>query len=99
MMRAFSDETRVRIIHILSCGELCACEIQSYFKLTQPTLSHHLSLLADEGIVTVRREGKWYYYSLSNDAIVFLRSFIDSITEPNEKCACKKIQRKCNEQH
>jgi len=99
MMKALADETRVRIIHILSCGELCACEIQSYFSITQPTLSHHLSLLADEGLVVVRREGKWSYFSLSGEALDFFRSFIESITKSNVTCACKKIKRKCNEQH
>lgn len=99
MMKALADETRVRIIHILSCGELCACDILSYFDIAQPTLSHHLSILVDEGIVTVRREGKWSYYCLSIDEIVFFRSFFESITEPNDACACKKMKRKCNEQN
>ena len=99
MMKALADETRARIVHILSCGELCACDIQSYFNISQPTLSHHLSILACEGIVTVRREGKWAYYGLSTDALAFLRGFIASITESSEKCACKKIRRKCNEQN
>ena len=63
--KALADETRVRIIHILSCGELCACDILGYFDLTQPTLSHHLSILVGAGLVISRTEGKWTHYRLN----------------------------------
>jgi ArsR family transcriptional regulator len=58
LYKALSDETRVRIVHILYCGEVCACDIQEYLTLSQPTLSHHLAILTEAGIVSARAEGK-----------------------------------------
>jgi len=96
LMKALSDETRVRIVHILSCGELCACDIQEYFDLTQPTLSHHLALLVDAGLVTARREGKWAHYSLTGASFDALGDFVKTISSPSANCDCKKIKGACN---
>jgi ArsR family transcriptional regulator, arsenate/arsenite/antimonite-responsive transcriptional repressor len=96
LIKALADETRVRIVHILSCGELCACDIQDYFNLTQPTLSHHLTLLVEAGLVIARPEGKWTYYSLSEAAFGFLETFITEISRESDTCLCKKEKRKCN---
>jgi ArsR family transcriptional regulator, arsenate/arsenite/antimonite-responsive transcriptional repressor len=93
--KALADETRVRIVHILSCGELCACDIHDYFDISQPTLSHHLNLLVDAGIVVSRHEGKWTHYTLANDTLAFLGRFIEDISRESEKCLCKKTKRSC----
>jgi ArsR family transcriptional regulator, arsenate/arsenite/antimonite-responsive transcriptional repressor len=95
VLKALADETRVRIVHILSCGELCACDIQAYFDLTQPTLSHHLSLLVDSGLVVARPEGKWTHYSLSKETFGFLESFIAQISRDSDTCLCKKAKVRC----
>ncbi len=52
---------------MLSCGELCACEILEKFSITQPTLSHHMKILCDCGLVNGRKEGKWMHYSLNGE--------------------------------
>ena len=61
IFKALSDSNRLQIIHILSCGErcgeLCACEILEYFDFTQPTLSHHMKVLIECGLVNLRKEG------------------------------------------
>ncbi|MFV0314416.1 MAG: ArsR/SmtB family transcription factor, partial [Anaerotignum sp.] len=49
------------IVDMLSCGELCACKILEKFNFTQPTLSHHMKILSEAKIVTLRREGKNTY--------------------------------------
>ncbi len=68
-LKALSDPKRLRIVDMLSCGELCACEILEEFQITQPTLSHDMKVLVEAGIVADRREGKNIYYSLQTDAL------------------------------
>jgi ArsR family transcriptional regulator len=95
LLKALSDESRVRIVHILSCGELCACDILDYFDISQPTLSHHLAILVDSLLVTARHEGKWTHYSLNSEAFSFIESFLQNISRESEKCLCKKTRRNC----
>ena len=68
-LKAISDPKRLRIVDMLSCGELCASEILEEFHITQPTLSHDMKVLVEAGIVTDRREGKNIYYSLQPDTL------------------------------
>lgn len=65
VMKALSDPKRVKIIDMLSNGKLCACDILQQFDFTQPTLSHHIKVLVDTGLVTVEKTGTWHYYSLN----------------------------------
>lgn len=99
MVKALADETRIRIVHILSCSELCACDVKSYFELSQPTLSHHLSLLVNASLVKMRREGKWVYYSLSNEGFEEFGKFVRDISKPNTTCLCKRIGSACDEKN
>lgn len=57
IIKALSDANRLKIIDILSCGEMCACDILKHFEFTQPTLSHHMKVLIDCGLVKHRK--KW----------------------------------------
>jgi biotin operon repressor len=64
--KALADDHRLLALSLLKRrGELCACEIQAATGLTHATVSHHMSVLLDAGIVTARRQGKWMYYRLS----------------------------------
>lgn len=65
VMKALSDPKRVKIIDMLSYGALCACDILEQFDFTQPTLSHHIKVLVDAGLVTVEKTGTWHHYSLN----------------------------------
>ena len=65
--KALGDENRVKIIKLLSNGELCACKLLEEFKISQSTLSHHMKILCDSGIVEGRKEGKWTHYKISAD--------------------------------
>lgn len=67
IFKAFCDENRVRIINHLKTGEKCACRLLEHLNVTQPTLSHHMKILCDSGIVVGRKQGKWMYYSISAD--------------------------------
>ena len=69
MFKAFADENRIQILELLRDGERCACMLLEEMKITQPTLSHHMKILCDSGIVVGRKEGKWMHYSISEDGI------------------------------
>ena len=81
--KALSDPTRLEIVNMLSCGELCACKILERFQITQPTLSHHMKILCDSGLVNGRKEGKWTYYSLNGEAVNEFKEYLSAITEIN----------------
>ena len=66
--KAFSDETRLRILHLLLKGECCICELMAVLELTQSKVSRHMAYLKNAGFVTDRREGVWMYYSLAEPA-------------------------------
>src|ERR1039458_7925163 len=65
MFSAFADQTRLRILHLLTRGELCVCDIHDTLKLPQSKVSRHLSSLRKAGLVEVRRAGLWKHYKLS----------------------------------
>ena len=65
MFRAFSDPTRLRVLHLLRGGELCVCDLVAVLGAPQPTVSRHLAYLRRAGLVMARREGQWGYYRLA----------------------------------
>ena len=64
IFKALADENRLRILKLLYSGEKCACKLLEELSISQPTLSHHMKILCDAGIVTGRKEGKWIHYSV-----------------------------------
>ena len=64
LFKAFSDESRIRIINLLLQGELCICNLMKILKMSQSKVSRHMAYLKHSGIVNDRREGVWVYYSL-----------------------------------
>lgn len=77
IFKAFCDENRIRILQILKDGEKCACKLLEELNITQPTLSHHMKTLLDSGIVDGRKEGKWMYYSISEEGIKKAQEYLD----------------------
>lgn len=77
--KALGDANRLKIIEILSDGEKCACKLLEAFAITQPTLSHHMKVLCDCGLVVARKEGKWSHYSLSCSTLGAFKDFISSL--------------------
>ena len=69
IFKALSDPKRVKIVDMLSCGEMCACLLLKSFEITQPTLAHDMKVLSEAELVISRREGKNTYYSLNWDTI------------------------------
>jgi len=70
IIKALSDPTRLKIIHLLKNGEMCVCEIISVLDKPQPTISHHLNILKKAGFLKWRKEGVWIHYKLSKTSIV-----------------------------
>lgn len=77
IFKAFCDENRIRILLLLLDGEKCACRLLEEMNITQPTLSHHMKILCDSGIVVGRKDGKWIHYSLSDEGIEKAKKFIE----------------------
>jgi ArsR family transcriptional regulator len=71
--KALADPTRVAIVNRLAAGECCVCDLNAAFDLAQPTISHHLKVLRDAGLVESSRSGTWAYYRLVPDAMLELR--------------------------
>ena len=72
--KALADPTRVAIVNALSAsGEVCVCNLTATFELSQPTISHHLKVLRQAGLVEASRRGTWAYYRLVPEAIDALR--------------------------
>lgn len=64
IFKALCDENRLMVLAMLRQGERCACELQMALPIRQSTLSHHMKILCDSGIVVGRRDGKWTHYSI-----------------------------------
>ena len=90
MFKAFCDENRLIILEMLQNGEKCACVLLEKLEITQPTLSHHMKILIDSGIVTARKSGKWTHYSISAEgcekAAVLLKKLTTTLEVKNEGC-------------
>ena len=92
IFKALCDENRVQIFRLLQNGEKCACKLLEAMQCTQPTLSHHMKILCDSGLVNGRKEGKWMHYSISPEgakvAMDCLKE-ITAVTESESNC-CNK---------
>lgn len=77
--KALSDSNRLKIVEMLSDGEKCGCKLLEAFNITQPTLSHHMKILEESGLVNGKKQGKWTYYSLCCDTLKEFKSFIASL--------------------
>ena len=92
VFKAFCDENRLTILEMLQNGEKCACVLLERVKIAQSTLSHHMKILVESGIVAARKEGKWTYYSISNKGVTIARDLLIKLTDILENCDC------CNSQ-
>ena len=79
IFKAFCDENRIWILKLLRSGEKCACKLLEELNISQPTLSHHMKILCDAGIVTGRKEGKWTHYSINSDGAEVARSLLQEL--------------------
>lgn len=89
IFKAFCDENRIRILKTLTSGEKCACKLLEELNVTQPTLSHHMKILCDSGVVVGRKEGKWMHYSISVEGAEVAHNCLKELTSVNCDCENK----------
>ena len=93
IFKALSDENRIRILKMLRNGEKCACKLLEELNISQPTLSHHMKILCDAGIVTGRKDGKWMHYSICCNGVkrvsVLVKELLLAESIPAD-CACEE---------
>ena len=91
IFKAFCDENRIHILKLLRSGEKCACKLLEEMSISQPTLSHHMKILCDSGIVTGHKEGKWMHYSISAEGVriaIERLSELTTVDPTNENGPC-----------
>lgn len=79
LFRAFADRTRLRILNLLTAGELCVCDLVNVLDVPQPTASRHLGYLRRAGLVVVRKENQWSFYRLAPTAGPLHRTLLECI--------------------
>lgn len=84
VMKAFCDENRLRILALLRGGEKCACMLLEHLNIGQPSLSYHMKILVDSGVVESRQQGKWTNYRLSAAGCERARVLLAAATTPDE---------------
>lgn len=80
IFKAFCDETRLTVLELLQSGEKCACVLLENVKVEQSTLSHHMKILVESGIVSARKEGKWTHYSINESGVVIAKNLLNKLT-------------------
>ncbi|MEF9984312.1 MAG: MTH895/ArsE family thioredoxin-like protein [Oscillospiraceae bacterium] len=93
VFKAFSDNNRLLILEMLLNGELCSCKIQKKLPIQQSTLSHHMRILVESGIVNARKDGKWVYYSISDSGVQIARKLFDDFTLVKSEQECDLLKK------
>ncbi len=93
IFKALSDSNRLKILDMLSCGELCVCDLIEGLELTQSTVSHHMKILKQANLVKSNKSGKWTKYSINKDTFEDTVKFIKYISIFKEDCICNKVKK------
>lgn len=92
VFKALSDPNRLIIVEMLQGGEKCACQLLDDMHISQSTLSHHMKILCESGVVDCRREGKWMFYSLSKTGCEAAQNILTMIMEASTQ---SNVDEKC----
>lgn len=92
VFKAFCDVNRLQILEMLRSGEKCACKLLEELQIGQSTLSHHMKILCDSGIVVGRKDGKWTHYSISESGSRYASELLKILTSQCQAadCNCKQ---------
>ncbi len=85
IFKALSDGNRLKILEMLVDGEICACKILEALNITQPTLSHHMKILQQCGLVKSRKVEQWSYYSINTDEVSEIIDYFSEIRNKQNK--------------
>lgn len=96
VFKAFCDENRLQVLELLRSGEKCACVLLEKLQISQSTLSHHMKILCDSGIVVARKDGKWTHYSISKEGSEQAGELLKVLTDLGasteiDGCGCRKV--------
>jgi len=95
VMKALSDEIRVRLLLLLKEDEACVCELMEVFGMSQSRISHHLILLRDAGFLRDEKRGKWNYYRADTRTLdTFKMGLLETVTRGVENSATARDDRK-----
>lgn len=81
IFKALSDPNRLNILDLISESEQCACKILERLDITQPTLSHHMKVLSEAGLVNIRQDGKWSHYSINSGTMISVCDYLQTLVE------------------
>ena len=94
VFKALCNEYRLQALEMLRTGEKCACVLNERIDVSQSTLSHHMKILVESGIVSARQEGKWTHYSISEDgarrAMALLAEIVGVEGDAGTSCSCSR---------
>jgi ArsR family transcriptional regulator, arsenate/arsenite/antimonite-responsive transcriptional repressor len=79
LLKALADPVRLRLVSLIAChdgGEACVCELTGAFELTAPTISHHLKVLREAGVIDAERRGTWIYYRINAEALARISTLL-----------------------
>lgn len=92
-LKIIADSSRLEILDLLSCDELCGCDLLEHFNFSQPTLSHHMKTLVESEFVFKRKDGNKVMYQLNHKRMSDLNKQLQLINTPNEMCACHTMKK------
>jgi ArsR family transcriptional regulator, arsenate/arsenite/antimonite-responsive transcriptional repressor len=86
LLKALGHPVRLRMVNLMhaSGGELCVCQFEAHFELTQPTISHHLKILKDARLVQSRQDGTWIHHRLNIDSFSTVAGYLASISNTEQ---------------
>jgi len=91
LLKVLSDPSRLEILDLISCGELCACDLLTHFQFSQPTLSHHMKALVDSDLVITRKEGNKHMYQLNYETFELVKQNLNMISTSDQRCICNNL--------
>ena len=86
VFKALCDARRQRILELLHGGEKCACVLMGELGMPQSSLSYHMKILCDSGIVVGRKEGKWMHYRISPEGVRIAQDYLTGLTAADPTC-------------
>lgn len=92
-LKIMADPSRLEILDLLSCGELCACDLLEHFSFSQPTLSHHMKSLVEKRLVLSRKDGTKTMYRLNHALITDVTGQLSLLGSNHSPCICEQIQK------
>ncbi len=91
-LKVLSDSSRLEILDLLSCGELCACDLLAHFQFSQPTLSYHLKALVKTNLVTTQKIGNKHLYQLNHNIFESVINNLSKVHTSNQRCFCHNLK-------